>query len=425
MEIIELPLETGQEVGTGERPSKYEVDTYQISVPNGDCSVHFLVDRSKAISDPRTLGCIVKSVLMDGGNDGGKSAVTAANCLRHALYELRRWYTIMETTGQEHILDTIRFDAWVITHWDYDHWGGSLEMILSDLQAQGTYKQSRFMKYNNNGEPLTVLYCPNWTKVPDVFAALCVQNSKPQDNEVKKRPPQLFIDDEPAVEGIGEGIVHARLQNEVVRNLCLAKWGPSMLFGRDFFTGERCWSKISDGLDKLTSFKNALAVIFSNFRTLANVTAHVFSSPERPRLFCIGAAGFLLGRRISAVALKQALGDMGGARGDTWANLSSIMTVLHFPGQPYISLYWAGDAVTSIERDLITKPHLGSKPFFDGYTVNVAKWSHHGSSHSSPVELWDTLKPKKFVVSANMTGRYEHPRKSTLSLLKHHFLVPI
>src|SRR6186713_1160489 len=99
MRVPELPPGTGQKVGPGEKPSRYEVDTYQIAVPNGDCSVHFLVDRSKAKSEPRTLGCIVNSVLMDGGNDGGKSAVTAAKCLRNALYELRRWYTIMEVTG--------------------------------------------------------------------------------------------------------------------------------------------------------------------------------------------------------------------------------------------------------------------------------------------------------------------------------------
>ncbi|KAF4996972.1 hypothetical protein FGRMN_4190 [Fusarium graminum] len=414
--VPEFPLPAGPETGPGQETSKYEVDSYQIAVPNGDCSVHFLVDRSKAKdSNPRTFGCIVRSVLMDGGNDGGKTAVTAAGCLRHALDELRSWYTIMEATGpsqsQEYILDTIRFDAWVITHWDFDHWGGSLSMILSDLQGQGVKMQSRFMKYNENGEPLTVLYCPNWTKVPDVFADLCAQESKPKDNEVKKRPNMLTIDNESEVEGIGEGVVHAELANgTMVHNLCVARWGPSMLIGRDFFTGERCWPSLSNGVDKLLSFKNALAGTFSTFKTFTEVHTKIFGSPEQPRLFCVGAAGFLLGRRISAAALKQALGDMGGARGDTWANLSSIMTVLHFPEKPYISLYWAGDAVTSIERDLIIKPLFGTKPFFDGYTMTVAKWSHHGSSHSSPVELWDTLKPKKFVVSANMTGRYEHPR---------------
>ncbi|KAF5681215.1 transcriptional activator srcap [Fusarium heterosporum] len=418
--VPELPLPTIPGTGQDQDTSRYEVDSYQIAVPNGDCSVHFLVDRSKAKkSNPRTFGCIVRSVLMDGGNDGGKTAVTAAGCLRSALDELRSWYTIMEATGpyqsQEYILDTIRFDAWVITHWDYDHWGGSLSMILADLQSQGVEKQSRFMKYNANGEPLTVLYCPNWTKVPDVFADLCAQESKPKDNEVKKRPNPLRIDNEPAVEGVGEGIVHVDLANGiVVQNLCVARWGPSMLIGRDFFTGERCWPSLSNGVDKLLSFKNALATTFGTFKTFTEVHTKVFGSPEQPRLFCVGAAGFLLGRRISAAALKQALGDMGGARGDTWANLSSIMTVLHFPGKPYISLYWAGDAVTSIERDLITIPLFGSKPFFDGYTVAVAKWSHHGSSHSSPAELWDTLKPKKFVVSANMTGRYEHPHRDVI-----------
>lgn len=109
-----------------QRPSydagKYAVDSYQIAVRNGDCSIHLLVERPKNGCRTETgfnhsvRGTILNAILMDGGNDGwgGSSGKTGAH-LKSVITQISKDYLQLEG-GQVTKLEYIKFDSWVITH---------------------------------------------------------------------------------------------------------------------------------------------------------------------------------------------------------------------------------------------------------------------------------------------------------------------
>ncbi|OBS23145.1 hypothetical protein FPOA_03701 [Fusarium poae] len=95
---------------------KWRVANYQIPVPIGDCSAHFLIK----MKDEK-VEKIEKAFLMDGGtNAGGYYAwVQILKGLRHIDLELGiNW----------------KFDNWVVTHWDEDHYRGVRDLLSSDLK---------------------------------------------------------------------------------------------------------------------------------------------------------------------------------------------------------------------------------------------------------------------------------------------------
>lgn len=399
-----------------------EVDTYQIAVPNGDCSVHLTVQRTGNLE-----GKILSSILMDGGNDGLRGAENAAKIIEDSLEMIRARY---DPGGPKEI----QFDAWVITHWDNDHWAGSLRMLQKSIDHNG---QSTRFKYDGNNNPLSRLYCPNWVglpKYPDVLVP-------PDADLLKKRPNDLFIkgDDQSKFgEEGGTGQVYFRNCTKDGYPLCIAKWGHRQLLGIDFFTGHTPWhyldkptNKLADNagekileepvdnarqklLDKSAynaqqnvldkSADNARQKVLGTIDDVKNVAELTnFQDTKYPRFVCIGVGGFVCGARVNKPALEVALATRRKTQADTWANLSSIMSVLFFPEATHLSLYWGGDTITPIEIP------LAQSSFFNGYRCSVAKWSHHGGRHSNPKELWEKLKPKNCVVSPNRTGQYLHP----------------
>jgi hypothetical protein len=107
--------------------SQYIIRTYQVPVPIGDCSVHLLVD-------PK--GRVEKAIAMDGGTNSG-SGPSAYDRIAQALKEIK---SKLGSAWDG------RFDAWVVTHWDADHYEGMVEY----LKKNGT-------TFWRNGQ--TKLYC--------------------------------------------------------------------------------------------------------------------------------------------------------------------------------------------------------------------------------------------------------------------------
>lgn len=329
---------------------------------------------------------------MDGGNDGSPSAENAAAIIEESL-------KVIGTRYDQASSPVIKFDAWIVTHWDNDHWAGSLQMFQRDMGAHG---RSNRMKYEGR-KPLTHLYCPNWAGLPK-YAAV---PDDPKGDLLKKRPIHLLIkdDDKPNFkEEDGTGQVYFRAHFQDDYPLCIAKWGHRELLGVDFFTGDSPWHYLEQGND--LSADHARQDILSTVNKMKNVV-HMANNRDTtdPRFVCIGVGGFVCGARLDENALRAALATKKMTPDDTWANMSSIMSVLYFPEAKHLSLYWGGDSITPIERP------LAKSKFFDGYECSVAKWSHHGGRHSSPEELWARIKPKNCVVSPNRTGKYLHPRE--------------
>ncbi|KAJ5682777.1 hypothetical protein N7462_005942 [Penicillium macrosclerotiorum] len=196
---------------------QYSVESFQVPVPAGDCSIHLLVkdppestnkywdkfDPSQHdLTDATGLGyvrglerlgtiergTILRAVLVDGGYDGDRlSGGKAANAIR----------TVIKTIETDFNMTSLKFDAWVVTHWDRDHYCGTLQMLVDDLTDQYLLQsmnptatgakdeqriKSTYFKYEA-GEPTTIMYCP-------VFELTDEQKEEKEEKQKKKEEKQ-------------------------------------------------------------------------------------------------------------------------------------------------------------------------------------------------------------------------------------------
>jgi hypothetical protein len=137
---------------------KYRVDNWQIPVPIGDASAHFLVEVID--QNPR----VITAFFMDGGDNaqhhGGDD--TAYGKIAEALPVMDRKYGTQWT-----------FDAIVTTHHDKDHYRGLEELLPSTLPVQtargnhhgGTYRDAYFSNnltyYRGNNDDPFVKWQPS------------------------------------------------------------------------------------------------------------------------------------------------------------------------------------------------------------------------------------------------------------------------
>ncbi|KAG7294220.1 hypothetical protein NEMBOFW57_004290 [Staphylotrichum longicolle] len=125
---------TNQAQGHG--GSRYRVDNWQIPVPIGDASAHFLL---KVGNGPNPE--VVQSFFMDGGDDAqhGRGEDTASKKIAQALAVMNEAYSTTNWT----------FDAIVTTHHDRDHYYGLSQLLgqtvtRNDGEAGRTYQQAYF-----------------------------------------------------------------------------------------------------------------------------------------------------------------------------------------------------------------------------------------------------------------------------------------
>lgn len=104
--------------GNDTDPKRWKVLMYQIPVPLGDCSIYVLM------YDNIIQNCFI----MDGGTTSG--GVHADEQIKTA------WKAIKEElkgnvsrTNKKQNPSPLRFDSWVVTHWDQDHWRGVADLV--------------------------------------------------------------------------------------------------------------------------------------------------------------------------------------------------------------------------------------------------------------------------------------------------------
>ena len=101
---------------------EYGVDSYQVLVPTGDCSIHFLVQRqSGAEVGKEEKPRIEVAILVDGG----KAAKPACKAIIETLKTLKGVYGKSPVWKAKRRLPDFVF--WLVTHWDGDHYRGALE----------------------------------------------------------------------------------------------------------------------------------------------------------------------------------------------------------------------------------------------------------------------------------------------------------
>jgi hypothetical protein len=402
---------------------KIEVDTYQVAVDNGDCSIHLLVLRPTSGRRYGPRGTILRAILMDGGNSSTVSGVDASTSIRATIEDIEDLYYqqnlfngLDEPLGHH---NRLKFHTWIVTHWDADHWMGAMQLLVSEMAAYDK-KQSAYLWYETDHShkisaqkkyghevkypfsmtnptlekrPRSVLYCPTWCWAP-----------KPAPSNFTGGPTDATKTSGTFSAGLlrpKEMIDSLKLEFLECPNSIKVCYGPDELIGRDFWTNQKVPSPVNNikhisQVEQALS-RNSLQSLDPNFRNRPKFETW-------PIFFCFGAAGTVIGDATKPLPTKTE-GE------ETPANRSSIMSLLYWPamnGTPEsISMYWSGDAVKSIETTFAKKV----TSFLGNRRVGILKLSHHGSQHSTPMELLDALKPCRFIVSAGSHRKYEHPRE--------------
>ncbi|KAJ5725997.1 uncharacterized protein N7483_007354 [Penicillium malachiteum] len=404
----------------------YVVESFQIAVPGGDCSIHLLINKNdtdfwtrniqpnssnqslRQLVDANTREGLISAVLVDGGYDGGAkwTGVRAANAIRDALEDLTATY------GE------IKFTSWVVSHWDRDHYSGSIRMILDDLHVQYTKQKneanltdgdaknrikSSYFMYDDAGKCLTTLYSPvfdnkTWKRMKKSkwkpkgahwlltrnkthsdlvdFLLLCTGKKPFQDMRRMK-----FKDVDLAVKLPG---------------ICRMCENYENLAGVDFFS-------VYDE-EKMQNWKKGGGGIHERQITFTKLLEEL-PNPEKPRFLCVGAEGYVLGDNMAQVVHRPSEA--------TLENFISICSLIVWPPtqdpktDARASYFSGGDSFNNTESKLAT--------WLAGTRVRVIKASHHGARSSTPSAMLESMKPSKFIISAGF--EHGHPSKSLCVLL--------
>ncbi|KAF4501986.1 hypothetical protein FAGAP_1777 [Fusarium agapanthi] len=428
------------------------VDTFQITVPGGDCSIVLLVDNpptrtrtdsetdasyyrnQPASNNQRCRGTVLKAILIDGGHDGANGGAykgsETSKVIKQTIEIIQREYdlAVFDSKGRAIRTLTLTFDGWVITHWDRDHYCGVLYLLWEASLGRVNGKCS-YIKFDGQGNGMTTLYCPTWTKSP-------IPNSN---NKTARGHHPMFCSDDNGRWGIA--LPPQRVQNRARNPLNYTEekydelrsqggislpfgyivCGCENLLGLDLFTNILFNSDIPPATKFGPDCANDTVGQKYRINSVCKRFNHVFGNgglqpayglPSKyplalgskwPILLCIGAMGNVLGCNTVPIA-KHATGD----------NYASIMVVLLWlpstsipDDPPRASLFIGGDAYQDTEELAAV--------FLEKVPVQVMKASHHGSRSSTSVKLLKALMPNKFIISAG--NEYGHPSWQIIAFL--------
>ncbi|KAK7420242.1 hypothetical protein QQX98_002897 [Neonectria punicea] len=423
------------------RHTGFEVHTYQVNVPLGDCAIHLLVSNAPRYyvppntqnghlpknrtvvssaevgKDGKRYGLIHRAILFDGGHDNngaGYSGAIASERISSVVQEIEKYYCFAEeylTDSAKNDLSTpsrhqgqdyksqLMFDAIVITHWDRDHYCGSLQMIHDDLITrwdETNHPVSSYLKYNNNQACISTLYCPAWLRGRANMA---------------KGSPAIFYS---KLDG-GRAKMHLTRQwnsplNFKSKAIQKTAWGSSgylfkvvsgqkNLIGIDLFAGINVYPDDSPVNVRWRDVDTTLGQVCEMYRQNPNRTV-----PHRPIFLIIGACGYVFRRKDPVPRPKKEC---------TWDNYVSIsaITVWDESDELRISHMCGGDAHV-VTEDAV-RPFLTNKG--NNVPIEVWKAAHHGSRTSTSVPLLKQGSPQKYIISAG--SAHGHPSWLTISVL--------
>ena len=475
------------------RSTKLEVHTFQINVPVGDCAIHLLVKNAARFTvktntpewqlpkhrignpwastlGPAKRGTVIAALLFDGGFDaiGALGSTFSAERIEKAVKDIEEDYIFdyehhVNVTRQEigvegtplrraTVQEQLIFDAWIVTHWDRDHYCGSLRLIHDDLAKQRVdylaKKAADPQAYQNAGNPPfrssyfrygkpgadgspkcgSVLYCPSWTnsststkkvktdgdgtsnechqlfdkKLDDGHARMAivfrkepkVKTPKKTQKAPPKKPPKPTKPPKP-IDAVNIRALHNydKVKSERLFKV-VCKY--TELIGLDLFTDKLCHD---DATDPLWWQQPGHDV-----KSVCEKAPQPADGSHWPVFLCMGAAGYVFGQ---TEAVKMPSGTHY-----TVDNYNSILAVLAWPHEPKfrMSHLCGGDAHMITEKAMMAFLKPSNVTEEETY-IEVLKAAHHGARTSTPSNLLRQCKPKKFVISAG--DSHGHPSAFT------------
>jgi hypothetical protein len=331
--------------------SRY-VDSLHVSVREGDCAIHLLVD------DTGSRPQVKAAVLMDGGmtHDVRDSGVptTSVTLQDPPLQQTMDWINRNYTCDGGKLM----FDTIVITHWDGDHYNGITEALKNAAVASIGPANIPWLKWGPAQQPETRLYCPALGFPADKYRTVNGRVS------VKYGNNQFY-----------EFALYRQATNTA----------PWPVLGVELFQNRA----LDVGHQRLLSPSEL-------------IQAH---GNLQPGLYCVAVSKLSLGRP-TLPALPTITGPDTSEK-----NLSSIAAMVMWPGSsgsppPRVSHYFAGDLDDFHEQAILDwlKAEKIEK-------ITSVKLNHHGSSNSTPLELFTRFQPDNTFIPAPINGRHTHPSK--------------
>jgi hypothetical protein len=389
----------------------YEPVTFHLNINVGDCTILCL--KETTVRSPKTLPALHKVVLIDGGYPNWNGGHSAAVIRQFLTVQLPLLFDLEEYPGGVVLIDTV-----VITHWDYDHYGGIASLLVDDLtpaKDQPAKTQFKHFRYSNAGVPLTWMYVPYMT------------------SSDKQRPPyHIFALSDSTTDRLKFNISVNPGHPQWCENICLLRYGADQVMGVNFFTNVQSPAavgfpvrpaQLTDGIVPVTLFENP-ALLINSFTDI---------NDDDPGLFCIACNNFVFQKPTEVEesppenALEKAantafptlhphvlivdvpISSTGGSDSEQ-TNSASIIAILAWKNTKSdgtrVSHYLAGDALWEQEAAVANWLAPTCK-------VTNIKLSHHGAALSSPASLFRMLNPVNVIVSAGTS--HGHPRTSILS----------
>jgi len=363
----------------------YELHSFHMNIGVGDGSLHILVDTA-AKTKTGSCGTIQRTILIDSG----KQKNGPVSCIESTMKKIMTDYDLPEGDGN------LKLDAAIITHWDADHYK-TLIFLLRKYKSDLETKKVQFLRYDKDGNPITVMYVPSWPS-----------KMKKKDSE----GPQQYLESE-LVEATGKTVM--KVNPGGTESAHRGKWpaafvlveGTANLLGRDVL-----WN---DDMDPF----GWQQTIYSPQKLVAKVPPKFEGGPG---VYCIAVNGVVLGQQrgvlndvqvncrsarkppgVVDIVDGQSATKTGNPAYET--NVVSICCMVIWKNSSSVRLshFLGGDAVWNLEKIIMS--WVGSE------RVAAMKISHHGSAGSTPLEMVDSFEPKTMVISSSTM--YGHPSKTS------------
>lgn len=320
---------------------KWRVANYQIPVPIGDCSAHILINKQE--------GKVIKAFLMDGGtNAGGYHAwVQILKGLRHIDLELGADW---------------KFDNWVVTRWDDDHYRGVRDLLSSNL------KMSRCVQ-NGAGTPTGRTASTTFAKqyFSNKAWLLCGALDRTMFSNGKRHYINFlepFMNDQKiglnsSLGSSPDSVYKNNLAKtyEVIQNADLRCIASRQLVGLDLFTRTRQFT-----------FKGEICTTQSTEDKSMGVCVNPHT--DQPIVCVIGANAYGIG--IEERYPKEP------SRNET-----SILALIYWPGNAgggRISYYTGGDGHPELAKHIVKDWLKAGDKYKPNGEVGLMKLDHHGST---------------------------------------------
>ncbi|QUC21319.1 uncharacterized protein UV8b_05562 [Ustilaginoidea virens] len=336
------------------------VSSYFVGLGIGDAAIHILYSTTGPAADKT----VERAILMDGGGGASPFTMRPHNNINNTIKDIEDAF----------------FDAFVITHWDHDHYEGILWFLLCDLieQQQRNPPQDLLTRARYGGpqgnDPLSTFYAPYW--------AGCYQGENHQYPDLKARITRRFQTRQ--IQPVLPPVLYAtatldiQYGNQWFYNLLRVRAGKEQLLGRNLFErGDRPQGAVPRaGCATLTDLMNLYPAPL-----YGNDFPAVPQGSEQPGMFVVACNMEVVGGEIYNNV--PADGHL------TATNMSSICCLLVWRPSNYVSMYTAGDVHWQLEQRIASWMQYERNQPLGDKAVTVMKLSHlHLTCWISYMQSW-------------------------------------